>query len=143
LDPKFEKAYWFGAAFVSIFRRDEIGAKELLTNWVRQRPTFWRSHYNLGFHLFHEMHLYDPAAFHILRAASLPGAPSWLTALGVRLLTASAGTFSALQAAVGLYDSVNGTEGRYRLRMRVRSLAYALQKARWKEALERYKLRNG
>jgi hypothetical protein len=139
LDPKFYRAYWFGASFVSIFRRDKTGAKDILETWTKAQPLFWKSHYTLGFHLFHEMNDSKAAAPAILRAASLPRAPSWLTSLGIRLLSESGGALSALQSAASLYDSLSDAEGIQRLALRIRSLNLALQRAQWNERVDQFK----
>ncbi len=134
LDPRFTRAYWFGASFVSIFRRDKLGAKDILHKWTLTEPLNWYSHYSLGFHLFHEMQENEAAAAEILKASTLPRAPGWLSSLGVRLLSESGSAFAALDAAVRLFDSLHDEEGRHRLKLRLRSLNYALQKATWKQA---------
>lgn len=139
LDPKFTKAYWFGASFVSIFRRDKIGAKDILQKWTVVQPLYWKSHYMLGFHLFHEMQEYDAGGVEILKAANLAMAPGWLTSLGIRLLTESEGAFPALQTALQLYESLQDDEGRYRLAMRIRSLNFTLQKAAWRDGMASYR----
>ncbi len=142
LDPKFDRVHWFGASYVSIFRRDKIGAKDLLQRWVKQKPTLWNSHYTLGFHLFHEMGDYEGGAKEILLAASFSNAPSYLSALGVRLLSESGQYFSALQTAAALYATLRDTEGKYRLRRRLRSLNYNLQKTEWVQALKTFREKN-
>lgn len=139
LDPKFDRVHWFGASYVSIFRRDKIGAKDLLERWVKLKPTIWNSHYTLGFHLFHEMGDYEAGAKEILLAASFANAPVYLSALGVRLLSESGQYFSALQTAAALYETLRDEEGKYRLRRRLRSLNYNLQKAGWVQALKSYR----
>lgn len=143
LDPAFERPYVFGAAFVSIFRRDKTGAKDLLEKWVSVKPNSWLSHYKLGFHLFHEMGDHENAAKHILRAASLPNAPPWLGSLGVRLLSESGSLMYALQTATQLYATVTHDEAKDRLKKRIRSLNYALQKLHLEEALRRYRSQTG
>jgi len=139
LDPRFDKAYSFGAAFVSIFRRDEEGAGAILQKWVQMRPNYWFSHYNLGFHLFYDMKDAENGSKHILTASQLPGAPAYLSALGIRILSAAGGYFASLQTAVRLYDSISDDEGKHRLRMRIRSLNYHLQKTAWNDVLEKYR----
>jgi hypothetical protein len=139
LDPQFSKAYWFGASYVSIFRRDRVGALDILEKWVEVQPLAWASHYKLGFHLFHEMNEPQKGAAELLKAAALPRAPAYLTALGIRLLSESGAQFTALQSAISLYDSVADLEGQYRLRLRIRSLHYALQKAAWVDGIRQYR----
>jgi hypothetical protein len=139
LDRKFERAYPFGAAFLSVFLRDELGARLMLEKWVRYYPTNWRAHYSLGYHLFFEMKQFKPAASHILKSASMRGAPEWLNSLGIRLLSETGSLSQALRMAVSLYPALRDEMGKERLRFRVRSLIYALQKASWEAAAESYR----
>lgn len=139
LDPKFSRAYWFGASFVSIFRRDKIGALDILEKWTQVQPRNWYSHYILGFHLFHEMDASEKGGAELLKAAALPGAPAYLSALGIRLLSESGAQFTALQSAISLYESVSDLEGQFRLRGRIRSLNYSLQKAAWLDGIRQYR----
>ncbi len=139
LDPGFERAYSFGAAFLSVFRQDKFGAKLLLEKWVKRRPDYWKSHYTLGYHLFLEMANSKDAAPQILTAASLPGAPTWLSSLGIRLLSESGALAQALKVSLELYQSLRDDEAKWRMRMRVRSLRFNLQRAAWERALAEYR----
>jgi hypothetical protein len=138
LDPKFSKAYPFGASFLSVFRRDRQGAQLVLEKWTRFEPNYWRTHYLLGYHYFFEQKKFEQASRSILRAASLPGAPNWLTSLGVRLISQTGAHFSALQVALELYPTLTSLEGRYRLRKRIRSLRFTLLKTAWQHALDTF-----
>lgn len=84
------------------------------------------------------MHDYEGGAKEILRAAQLERAPGWLASLGVRLFSESGEAFAALQLSVPLYQSLQDSEGRERLARRIRSLNYTLQKAAWRESLEKF-----
>ncbi len=143
LDRRFSRAYSFGASFISIFRQDKNGALEILRRWVTAEPRNWWSHYALGFHLFHEMDLPQEGAKHLLRAAELPSAPAWLTSLGIRLMSTSGSYFSSLQTTLSLYDSIRDEEGKNRLRARIRSLVYNLQKNEWEETVQAYRKTHG
>lgn len=140
LDPKFQWAYHFGSIYLSVFRQDKLGAKYLLQKWVKQEPTNWRAHYFLGFHLYSELNEYEGAAQEILLAARLPGAPSYLPALGIRLLSQTGALFHSLKMAVEfLIYAGTDIERKDRLIRRIRSLRFALQQAIWNESLELYR----
>jgi len=143
LDPHFDKAFEFGAAYLSVFRRDKEGARLLLEEWAKRRPYYWRTHYLLGYHLFFEMGEYEPASVHVLKAAEMEGAPSFLSSLGIRLLSEAGGLWQALELAIEMYPNLGDIEARYRLEKRIRSIRFALERARWEEALvlfrERYR----
>lgn len=139
LDPEFNQAYNFGSTFLSIFRQDKIGAKRILTLWTQRRPNYWRAHYTLGYHLFNEMNDYEAAAKSMLTAARLANAPSWLSALGLRLLSESGATFSALEMSLQLYSSAQDIESAFRIKRRIRSLRFAMERSRWERALLSYR----
>lgn len=143
LDHKFSRAYPFGAAFLSVFRRDRLGAQLILEKWTRYDPYNWRTHYMLGYHYFFEQKKYAEASRAMLKAASLPHAPPWLNALGIRLISETGAYFSALQVAMDLYPSIAEEEGKYRLKKRIRSLRFTLLRTAWERAVKRFPASHG
>lgn len=139
LDPQFEPAYFWGASLLSVFRQDRDGARKLLTSWVERRPQNWRAHQLLGMHLFLEFRDSKGAAEQILTAAGLPGAPEWLRALGIRLLSETGAWNHALELAVNLWPTTRNPEARVRLTERIRALRFHLQKMGWQEALRDFR----
>lgn len=135
LDPRFLRAYSFGAVFLSVFRQDRLGAKLILEKWVGQQPNNWSNEYILGYHLFYEMDDYVAAYPHILKAASLPGAPPWLTSLGVRVLSQTGALMSSLKLSVDLFKSLEVPEAKKRMAVQIRSIRYAIEKRSLDEAL--------
>lgn len=139
LDPHFERAYSFGATFLSVFKQDSLGAKLILEKWVRRRPHYWRANYLLGFHYFHELKDANLGSLYILRAARMDSAPSWISSLGVRVLSETGALAQALKLSLELYPGINDLEGRFRLKRRIRSLNYTLQYKGWESALKKYR----
>lgn len=139
LDPNFDVAYHYGSLMVSFFRRDKEGGKLLLENWVKFRPTLWRAHHMLGMHYFLELNDSANAAPHIIKASQLPGAPAFISSLGVRLLSQSGATISALQSAIELFTASQNIEARARLAFRIRALRWHLQKESLQNALAAYR----
>lgn len=138
LNPEFDRAYSFGAPFLSVFRRDLLGGKIFLKKWVTRRPNYWWAYYAMGFHYFSELKDYEEAAKAIFKAASLERAPSWLPALGIRLLSESGSLMHALQVSLNLMQEMTDEEGRERLSMRIRNLNFRLQEIHWNDALKFY-----
>lgn len=138
LDPHFLTAYQFGAMYVSFFRRDKEGGKRILEKWTRTQPGFWKAHHMLGMHYFSEMGDYKRAASHILQAARLPGAPSYISSLGIGLLTQAGADSYALSTAISLYEAATHPESKMRLARRIRGLRWKLQKSYWQSALNNY-----
>lgn len=143
LDPHFERAFNYGAIFLSVFRQDKQGARRLLEKWVAQQPISWRANYLLGYHLFYELKDKENAAKYLLRAATLEGAPAYLTSLGMRLLSESTGLVQSLQLAIELYEQMHDAEAKSRLLLRIRSINFAIQKSVWDEALTAYQHEKG
>lgn len=142
LDPLFERAYVFGGVVLSVLVRDKQGALHILEKWAKQYPRYWRAHYILGYHLFFELKNYEVASRHILKAAELEGAPPWLNALGVRLLSETGALAESLRLCVDLYDQIVDPEGQDRLSLRIRSLNFKLQHRAWVAALDRFRSQN-
>lgn len=139
LDPKFERAYSFGATFLSVFRRDRLGGKALLEKWVKQNPRAWRPTYLLGIHYYLEMQDYNHAAPLILKASLMPGAPQWISSVGIRLLSHEGALLSAMKAAIEIYPAIYEREAQSRLEFRIRSLNWNLQKQNYVQALEDFR----
>lgn len=138
LDPNFEQPYSFGAAFLSVFLRDNRGAEIILEKWAHRYPTYWRARYTLGYHQYFEMGKYKTAADNILKAASLNNAPDWLTALGLRLLSETGSLLQALRVSLNLYEGVPES-GKQRVLARIRSLRFNLMRLSWTQALEAFR----
>ena len=138
LDRPFLRAYDFGASFLSIFRQDREGAKLLLEKMVHQFPNHWQPHYLLAFHLYSELFNYPAAANEMMKASQMSGAPAYLAALGVGLLSESGSLHQALETALSIYPSIHHPEGRHRLDLRIRTLKFHLAKLSWEEASKKY-----
>jgi hypothetical protein len=141
LDIDFIQAYAYGSIALSVFRQDKIGARILLEKWVHRRPTYWRARYLLGYHLYYEMGDFRQGAKQLLIAASLPGAPPYLNALGIRLMSETGAIAQAMKLSLEIFPLVKDPEGIDRLTQRIRNLNFALQKAAWNRALTAYRAR--
>ena len=139
LDPHFKTAFQFSAIFLSAFRHDKLGAKLILEKWVAREPNYWHNLYILGYHLFFEMGDYAAAYPYILKAAALPGAPQWLSSLGVRVLSETGALMSSLKLSLDLFNSLQEGEGRRRLATQIRSIRYAIQKSSLENSLAHYR----
>lgn len=142
LDPNFDSAYHFGSMYISFFRRDKEGGKRILEKWVKHRPTFWKAHYMLGMHYFLELEDYASAAPHVIYASQLPGAPDYISSLGIGLLNQSGASLFALHSATELFENSVQLESKKRLARRIRGLRFHLQKQNWEKALSQYKTRH-
>lgn len=143
LDPNNMRVYEFGAIFISTLRRDQMGGKHLLEKWTHKQPDYWRVWYMLGNHEYSQLRDYPSAAPHILKASLMANAPTWLSSLGVRLLSETGQLYAALKASLELYQQLPSEESKARLVDRIRSLNYNIQKQRWISALQHFKQQYG
>ena len=85
LDPYFTGAYYFGSFFLAEPLPSGAGrpdqAVTLLTRGIEYQPQSWRLVQQLGFIHYWYRHDFTEAANWFGRAAKIPGAPAWLTAL--------------------------------------------------------------
>ncbi len=85
LDPYFSAAYIFGAFFLAEPLPGGAGrpdlAVDLLTRGMQHQPDAWRFPQQIGFIHYWYRRDYPEAATWFRRAASMPAAPSWVTAL--------------------------------------------------------------
>jgi hypothetical protein len=85
LDPYFTAAYYYGSFFLAEPLPSGAGqpdlAVTLLTRGVEYQPQSWRLIQQLGFIHYWYRHDFTEAADWFGRAAKVPGAPAWLTAL--------------------------------------------------------------
>jgi hypothetical protein len=89
-------------------------------------------------HYFLELKDYASAAPHIIKASQLPGAPVYISSLGVGLLGQSGAAQFALQSAIELYQITIQPEAKIRLSKRIRGLRWNLIKQAWETALADY-----
>lgn len=138
LDRNFTTAYPFGSSFLSTFRRDQTGALRILEKWVRYEPTSWRSHAALGYHWYFELDRPNEATPHLLRAATMEGAPAWLAAMGARVLSESEKLPQQIRRLVDLYPRVPEGVARERLASRIRAVRLRYETQRLENALAAY-----
>jgi len=144
LDPNFESPYHFASMILPVLRQDKEGTHRILLKWIKKSPTQWLPHYLLAFYLYDVLGDYPKAATQMLKAAELPGAPAHLAALGVRLLSETGALEHTLSTALQFYQVNQGnSERQERLRRRIRSISFVLQKRSWEKALEKFKAANG
>jgi hypothetical protein len=109
LDPKFEIAYRYGAAFLA--EPFPIGAGKpeeavaLLERGVANLPRSWLLRQNLGFYSY--FFLRDPhrAADALLAARDLPGAPAWLETMAADFLGKGGDRATARQMWSRMYEN--------------------------------------
>ncbi len=142
LDPRFVRAYTYGASALNVMVKDKLGNLRLLEKWARNHNDSWRAHYLLGQIYYDDWGKFELASQHILKAASSPKSPTWLAALGIRLLSETGSLVKALRLSLELISMEKNDDVKERLAMRIRNLNASLQESAWKSALVKYRALN-
>jgi tetratricopeptide (TPR) repeat protein len=95
VDPKFKKAYLWGALSTTFYKRqidhvpDELvmQANRILESGMKQFPDDYRFPMRIAYNLYYERGDPDRAIPYFNRAAHLPGAPTWLREALVNIYT--------------------------------------------------------
>jgi hypothetical protein len=82
---------------------------------------------------------FENASKEMLAASSMERAPSWLAALGIRLLSETGAVAQALTQSLEMYNAIKDESGKKRLEERIRSLRFTFEQNAWKDALEKYR----
>lgn len=85
LDPYFADPYVLAEGLLAWDARQPAAANELLKKGASHRAWDWRMPFYLGFNNFYFLKDYAAASEYIMRAAELPGSPSYLQTLAARL----------------------------------------------------------
>ncbi len=90
LDPRFNIAYRFGAIFLAEGYPAGPGRPDLaialLRKGLRENPEKWQYREDIGFVCYWYLHDYRCAADEFVKAADIPGSPSWLRPLAATTL---------------------------------------------------------
>ena len=104
LDPQFMAPYEYGAMILP-----EVDSKEaiaLLEFGIAQNPSTWRLYHHLGY-IYWQRREYQKAAQVYGVGATLPGAPSWMTALSARMKGEGGSRDAAREMYRHLYETTS------------------------------------
>lgn len=85
LDPYFRDPYVFAQGFLTWEAGKVEEANSLLRKGLKHRPKDWRMPFYIGFNYFYFLEDYATGGDYIMKAARIPGSPSYLPNLAGRL----------------------------------------------------------
>ena len=110
VNPWVDHPYRFAAVWLTGTEEDVRHANRLLERSIQYHPEDWRNRFYLGFNHFYYLEDAETASRWLTEAAELPGAPSYLGPLAVRLQVEGAGLDVAASMIRKLME---GTEDPY------------------------------
>ena len=102
LDPQFMAPYEYGAMILPEINSDQ--AIELLNAGIAANPKAWRLYQHLGY-VYWQRHDYQKASEFYTVGGTLPGAPSWMLAMGARMKGEGGSRDAAREIYQHLYES--------------------------------------
>jgi hypothetical protein len=115
LDPEFTVIYRLGGIYLSVMKRDKLGAHLLLEKGIQKKPNDWLLYYYLGYHYLYELNDIGKASLAMWQAASRQGGPEWLWSLAEKLTT----QFYSYQTSLGFLTRFLETVTDKRIRKQV------------------------
>ncbi len=142
-DPDFEKAYIYGSYFLSGIADEYRNARRLLEKGWEKKPSSWRIPFELG--MLYYLHLKDDthASIWFRRAALVPGAPKFVKEYAGNWLEDKGRLREALAVWRGILERASKESVRKVAEWNVKKYTSLIQKKKLKEAIERFREKNG
>ena len=120
LDPQFVRAYEAGglALCTLVVLPEESNA--LLEKGMKHNPQVWQLPFILGINYYFELGDDAKAGEYIAKAASLPGAPAYLSGLAARLYVSAKAPQNAVELLASLYEHAADGDARQVLEQRLK-----------------------
>jgi tetratricopeptide (TPR) repeat protein len=140
LDPQFIAPYEYGAFVLP--EVDSEAAIALVNSGIANNPSSWRLHQHLGY-IYWRRKDYERASATYAAGAKLPGAPSWMAAMGARMKAEGGSHDAAREMYRHLYDSSNDPAVKDMVEKQVMRLDYLDQREAIRKVLNAYKSADG
>lgn len=139
LDPKFISPYMFGGLALSLSGMHVDESILILKKAYKVDPNIWQTGFYLGFNYWYYLQEYDRAVEYTSKAASQPGAPSFLSALAANLYAESKRPDMAIDFLKNLKETTKDEDAKKDIDLRIK-LAEVTRDAQILEgAMERFK----
>ncbi len=125
LDPYFVDPYFLSEGFLTWEAGKISDANRLLAKGVKYRDWDWRLPYFVGFNYFYFQKDYKAGADYIMKAAKIPGAPSFLPTLAARLAYYGGKSRTAILFIKGMLAETSDIGLRKILTLRLKALESA------------------
>jgi hypothetical protein len=122
LDPPFRYPYLFGGIALAVERESGEESIALLTKGMAQYPGDWRFPFYIGFNAFYHLHDAERAALYMRHAATLPGAPEYVSRLAASLLATSGRLAAAVRFLETLAEGTRDEAARENIRAKIEAL---------------------
>ena len=122
IDPPFRYPYLFGGITLAVERESGEESIALLTRGMAQYPGDWRFPFYIGFSAFYHLHDAERAALHMRHAATLPGAPEYVSRLAASLLATSGRLAAAIRFLETLAEGTRDEAARQNIRAKIEAL---------------------
>lgn len=136
LDPYFVDPYVLAEGLLAWDAQKPELANRLLRKGAQYRHWDWRLPFFIGFNDFYFLKNYKEASVYIMRAAELPGSPSYLKTLGARLAYYGGKSKTALLFLQQMLADTDDVLMKKRLQMRLQALEAAVL---IEDALDKFK----
>lgn len=140
LDPQFIAPYEYGAMVLPEVSTDEAVA--LLNSGIANNPTAWRLHQHLGY-IYWKRKEYEKASATYAAGAKLPGAPTWMAAMGARMSAEGGSRDAAREMYRHLYEASDDPAIKEMVEKQVMRLDYLDQREAIRNLLNTYKTADG
>lgn len=139
LDPKFISPYMFGGLALSLSGMHVDESILILKKAYKMDPNVWQTGFYLGFNYWYYLQEYDRAVEYTSKAASQPGAPSFLSALAANLYAESKRPDMAIDFLKNLKETTKDEDAKKDIDARIK-LAEVTRDAQILEgAMEKFK----
>lgn len=139
LDPKFLSPHFFGGLALSLTGMHVDESILILKKAYKMDPNVWQTGFYLGFNYWYYLQEYDRAVEYTSKAASQPGAPSFLSALAANLYAESKRPDMAIDFLKNLKETTKDEDAKKDIDARIK-LAEVTRDAQILEgAMEKFK----
>lgn len=140
LDPQFLEPYYYGAVILPDLDPNEAIA--LLERGIAANPAEWKLYQHLGY-VYWQRQDYQKAGEAYERGARLPGAPSWMLAMGARMKAEGGAGQAAREMYTHLYETSDDIYLKQMVEGQLMRLDSQDRGARIRELLSGFATRNG
>ncbi|MBI3353365.1 MAG: hypothetical protein HY034_00515 [Nitrospirae bacterium] len=139
LDPKFLSPHFFGGLALSLSGMHVDESILILKKAYKMDPNVWQTGFYLGFNYWYYLQEYDRAVEYTSKAASQPGAPSFLSALAANLYAESKRPDMAIDFLKNLKETTKDEDAKKDIDLRIKLAEVTRDAQILEDAMERFK----
>lgn len=139
LDPKFLSPHFFGGLALSLTGMHVDESILILKKAYKMDPNVWQTGFYLGFNYWYYLQEYDRAVEYTSKAASQPGAPSFLSALAANLYAESKRPDMAIDFLKNLKETTKDEDAKKDIDVRIKLAEVTRDAQILEDAIERFK----